>query len=234
MRVVIVDRRDARRIFEGRKVQHRVLRDRKCPLVGESVPISFREPNPSMGYEEDGTPKLEAVRICHINVLERWETTLYGATNPDAEAEGYKDRDELIAEWGSPGFDLDVWVFRFELDPRHRPRLLSSGIIAGRQGAYVESRMRALPDEPEAVDFFAQEEITAAAHDRARAAEERRREERSSLSFHDQLAELEAEARARYVDIRSELRAIERWGNAAAQKQQLERIRQKLETPLAA
>lgn len=191
------------------------------------VPITYREPNPALGYEKDGSPKEDTIRVCHVRVVERWETTIDAASEEDILAEGYSDREDYEADWGFLPQDTPVWVVRFELDPRDYPRLLSSGIIAGRQGPYVEHTARALPDEPEAVDEFTQSWITAEAGSRDREHIREARSIRADLPIEDQIMALAAEARARYVDVRDEMRVIDRYPHRKAEM--VARMRDKLE-----
>jgi hypothetical protein len=224
---LIVSQREANRIYSGRKTQHRLPRDRRAPSPESNIPISYRAPNPALGYNRDGTPKEAVLLACRVVILERWESRLYAATEQDAKEEGFKNWADMIEAWG--GEDQPVWVVRFRLDTAHRPRLLASRVVAGRQGAYTDNPARALPDEPEAVDPFFQDRITAEARSRDREREQARHADVRSLPFEVQLAVLTREARARHIDIRSELRAIQRWTNPRAREAQLERIRKKLD-----
>lgn len=221
---MIVSRQDAKRIASGRKMQLRLERHRRAPAPGVAVPVTYYEP---VEFSHRTIP----VRACYIRVLERWATRVYAITESEAEAEGHRDRDEFLDVWGRK--DREITAIRFELDPEHRPRLLTSRIVAGKQGAYVDSPVRAMPDEPEAVDPFTQARITTLAKARDRERERRRRQKRAELPFEEQLEELVREARDRHVDIRSELRAIGRWKNPDVQMQQLRIIRRKLEFPVA-
>jgi len=231
---LIVSSRDAKRIADGRKVQHRVSRSLRAPLPEVTVPITYREPNEALGFTSEGLPRSEPIRACRVLVTARWTTTLATLTDSDAEAEGYTDADELRLELGEPPAETKFWVIRFCLDETHIPRLLTSAVVAGRQGAYVDHPMRALPDEPEAVDSVTQTQLTEAAHYRDAEFRERRWNAIRLLSFDMQLHLLRKEAWRRHIDIRDELRAIDRWRNDRAREKQLEAIRRKLEACMVA
>lgn len=220
---VILSAIDARRIAEGRKTQLRLPAPRRAPDPGSVVPITFHE-------QVEFSHRQVAVRACHVFIVERWRTRLYLVTEDEAIACGHHHRDEMLDVWERR--DQVVWALRFELRDAHRPRLLSSQVIAGRQGAYVDNAQRALPDEPEAVDRQSQSRIT----EEANALDYHRRvklwRERAELPFVEQLSGLKEEARARHIDIRSELRAIEKWTGSEARRRQLQRIREKLEHPM--
>lgn len=191
--------------------------------------MTYREPNPHLGVTAQGEQRLDSVRACFIRILDVREGYLDEASEQDAKAEGYRSFYELLAVWGRPRHRIPVWVVRFVADRTHRPRLLTSRVIAGRQGAYVEVPARAMTDEPEAVDEATQKVLTAQAHERDRVRFAMARDERSTLAFEQQLPLLVAEARARHIDVRDEIRAILRWSDPAAKQRQLERIREKLE-----
>lgn len=193
---MIVDRAEAERIYTHRENELVIPKGRRVPGMNSVVPIGYREPNPALGYDAFGEPRRQVIRVCYIIVLEVWW---------DEEERGTK--------------------IRFVMDPRHKPRLLSSAILAGRQGAYVDHPARALSDEPEAVDPFFQDRLTREARERDELREANRRQARNDLPFGDQLILLESEARSRYVDIRSELRAARRFRKPA----QLIAIRRKLD-----
>lgn len=89
-------------------------------------------------------------------------------------------------------------------------------------------------EEPEAVDRETQTYLTTCARLRDERRYEQEIESRRRDSFAGQVEAYEALARARHIDIRSELRAIRRWRDPAARVKQLERIRLKVDPPLAA
>lgn len=222
---VIVSPQDARRIADGRKTQLRLPVSRRAPDPGRVVPITFYE-------QVEFSHRTIPVRACYVAVSAKWRTRLYHVTEDEAQACGWHDRAEMLDAWDR--HDQVVWAVRFELDRSHRPRLLADRVIAGRQGNYVDNRRRALPDEPEAVDVFTQRRLIEEARERDAERRESGWRERAELPFNAQLRGLVVEARSRHIDIRSELRAIERWNNPAAQRQQLAIIRRKLEHPVLA
>lgn len=188
--------------------------------------MSVREPNPALGYKRDGGVRLDCVRYCRVQVLSCSAAMLSDATERDAHLEGYRDLADLREDWGAG--DQPVWVMRFRLDVSHEPRFLSERVVAGKQSDYVEVPARGLRHEPEAVDEDTQTLITLRAAQRDRARFEQRREEIKALGFDARLASLVAEARARHIDIRSELRAIASWQDQGARERQLEQIARKL------
>lgn len=219
---------EARRIAGGRKVQHRFPRSRAVPDPLAILPVTFSEPAPALGFQENGEPREASVRACYIRVLGIREGTLGDATDQDARAEGWRSRVELMDAWDwAPGM-TPVWVMTFEVDRTDRPRWLSRAVVAGRQGAYVDNPYRALPDEGEAVDDATLERLTAEARERdaMRAARARQALRQAPLAV--QVRTYEREARARHIDIRDELRALRRWKQKSAQERQLERIRARL------
>ena len=220
---MIVSAQDAKRISSGRKTQLRIPRHRRAPECDRVIPITYHEP---VAFSH----RTEPVTLCRVKILQRWESEVFAISESEVEAEGCETRDEFLEQWGR--YNFDVWVLRFELDRRDRPRLLTSRIVAGRQGAYVDNPIRALPDEPEAVDAETLEWITREARYSDRRRERQRREERAELPFDQQLRALEQEAWSRHVCIRSELRAIRRWPDPEIRQKQLEIIRQKLEPDL--
>lgn len=188
------------------------------------VPITFHE---GVEFSHRTIP----VRACYIVVLAKWRTRLYHVTDDEARECGWHDRGEMLDAWDRK--DQVVWAVKFKLDETHRPRLLSDRVIAGRQGNYVDNRKRALPDEPEAVDQLTERWLVKQARERFCEHRKAMWRERAELPFDEQLWGLSIEARSRHIDIRDELRAIERWRNApAARATQLARIRAKLEHPV--
>lgn len=228
---MIVTGRESRRITEGRKVQHRLPRSRVCPEIEAVVPISIREPNEALGYDPFGRPRTETKVQCYVRVCARRMETVSAVRPEDITAEGYPHFDDFCAEWPEPT-EL-TWVMVFELEPIHLPRLLTSRVIAGRQGNYVTNAYRALPDEPEAIDPFTQREFSRAGRERDFLRLQERRSIRAKLPFEVRLRALVAEARERHIDIRSELRAIKRWRDPKARERQLIRIQEKLEWSVA-
>jgi hypothetical protein len=194
------------------------------------VPVSYRAPNEALGFTAEGLPREDTIRVCRIKVKERWLTTLDEASDQDARDEGYADLDGLLGEYERGEF----WVIRFIRDDTHVPRLLAGAIVAGRQGAYVSEPHRALPDEPEAVDPDYQAELCEIAGERDAKYREQRWKLIAVMPFDYQLQVLRQEAWKRHIDIRSELRAIDRWRAPEARAKQLESIRRKLEPALLA
>jgi hypothetical protein len=229
---VIVSEREAKRIFEGRKRQHRLPLHRRAPEPGNLIPVTFRRPNEALGYDAYGHPREEPIRACHIRITERWETAVGKVTASDLVDEGFRDIDEYRDFW--PNMSVHVWVIRFHVEQRDEARLLSARVVAGRQGSYVTNVARALPDEPEAVDPFTQQQFSDAARERDLQRELERRDLRNRLPFALRLRAAELEARRRHIDIRDELRAINRWSDPKAREKQLTRIVSKLDTPVAA
>jgi hypothetical protein len=232
---VIVSRREAARIEGGRKIQHRVPRHRRRVEVGETIPITTRVPNAGLGYV-NGEPKLEPTLVCRVRVVAVAEQAVQAASEADAKAEGYRHRRELLEAWdtGSGDRPLPTWVFRFDVIREERPRFLAR-VVAGRVADYVDNPARGcLPDEPEAVDEATVRRFSLVGRARHRDRERERREIRAKLDFDGQVRALAAEARARHIDVRDELRAIERWNNPEARERQLDRLRRKVESPLVA
>lgn len=230
---MIFTRREAVRIRGGRKTQHRFPRSRSAPTPLASLPVSVREANPARGYDAEGQPRVDCLRYCRVQVLSVAPSTLFAATERDAQIEGYRSRDHLLEEWGRGG-DVDVWVMRFRLDTDTGRRFLSQRVVAGTQGDYVDNPARSLRDEPEAVD---EDTLSVYALRNRERHEEHRAGERDAvlaLDFDSRLRVLVNEARARHVDIRDELRAIQRWTEPVARERQLERIQGKLSYPLHA
>jgi hypothetical protein len=221
---VIVSQKDARRIAEGRKTQLRLPIARRAPDPGRVVPITFYEP-------VEFSHRMIPVRACYISILEKWQTRLYHVTEDEARGCGYHDRAEMLDAWDRK--DQAVWAIKFELDGTHRPRLLADQVIAGRQGAYVDNPARAMRGNPgEAVDPFTQRRLSDEARQRTREHRKAMWRERAEQPFDVQLRGLVMEARSRHIDIRDELRAIERWQDPDAKWKQLDRIREKVEHPL--
>jgi len=228
---VIVLRYEAKRIYEGRKERHRLALHRKPPEPGRVVPITYREPNEALGYTRAGTPRLEANLLCYIRVTSCDREMVSSVTADSITAEGYPHFDDFVDDWPNP--DVLTWVIGFHLEPVHRNRLLSNRIIAGHQGNYVTSSIRALEDAGEAVDPLTQAEYAEQGRERDLARFAAARGERAQLPFELRLASLRDEARRRHIDVRDELRAIERWRDPAAREKQLAKMRAKLDHPLA-
>jgi hypothetical protein len=219
---VIVSEIDAEQIAEGRTTQLRLPVSRRAPDPGRVVPITFRE-------RVEFSHRMIAVRVCYVTVIAVWRTRLYHVTDEEARGCGYADRAEMLDLWDRQ--DQPVWALKFERNFNHRPRLLSGRVIAGMQGGYVDHAKRALPDEPEAVDELTQRRLTNEGRSRSREHRKTTWRERAELPFDEQLRGFVVEARSRHVDIRSEVRAIERWRDPRARQKQLDRIRAKLEHP---
>lgn len=230
---MIFSQSEAKRIVAGQKVQHRFPHDRKAPEPVTSIPVSYREPNPALGFR-DGQPRLGTVEACRIVVLHVRAGQLGDVTEADARAEGFQSRRELLAVWGVDEIadelrPVNVWVMRFRLDPTHRARLLSARVIAGHQGDYTENPHRAMQDEPESVDPLTLQAFTDEARARDRARREGRIIEIDEMPFSQQVETCIAEARRRHIDIRSELRAMFRFTDPAIKARKLDQIRAKLE-----
>lgn len=232
---MIVTRREAHRIARGKKQQHRIRWDQATPRVGKLLPITFRRPNPDLGYQPDGSPRLEPILACRVRIVHVRSQQLQHASERDAQAEGYRSTYELAEAWGHPQEPVQTQIIEFEVDHSERPRYLSLGVIAGRTGDYVEHTARALPHEGEAVPGDYQDELVKAASKRDVWRELDRRAARRALAPEDELEALIAEARERHVDIRNDVRAVRRWwDNPRARDEQIDVIRRKIETPLRA
>lgn len=103
----------------------------------------------------------------------------------------------------------EVWAIRFVLDPTASPRLLHRHSERG----YTASPRDALPDEPEAVDHWAQVAITREANLR----DDERRRRQAEIDMRRQLERIEAELEragriaSRWgVDLRDRLRVASR------------------------
>jgi len=222
---MLLSPRDARRVWAGRKVQHRLPRARTPPDEGRSVPISYRRPCPALGYTREGTPKLETVMACRVIILRVEAADTRDALDADARDEGYHSLADLIAEHGPDG---RVWVIRMIVDESETPRLLSREVVAGRQGDYTDNPHRALLGEMEAVDAATLDLFTAQARERDLERRQERHRELGLMPFQDQVRELASLAKQRRVDVRDELRAIRRWGDPRVCQPQLDSMRAKL------
>lgn len=222
---VILTRQEARRVRGGRKTEHRIARSRVAPTA-PVIPITYHEANPALGYTRAGEPRTNCVRECYVRVLGIAEGRISDATEADARAEGYACLADLLERWEDPR--ARVWIISWEVDPSHRPRYLSRTVIAGKQSDYVDVPTRAL-DDLEAVDEVTLARITRKAREREADRASERRAQRDALSFDAQIAACTVEARERYIDIRSELRAIKRWTEPAARRKQLDSIKRKLD-----
>ena len=172
------------------------------------------------------------MRACYVSVLRTWETTLHAITLEEARAEGHQSIHMALRALGEK--DRPLIAIEFELQRRHIPRLLSSMVVAGKQGAYVDNPARAMADEPEAVDAVTQKAITEEAWKAGARLEEEHRAVVEELPHEVAIEVLKVEARRRYIDIRDELRAYERWASPEAKARQVQVINRKLERPYVA
>ena len=125
---------------------------------------------------------------------------------------------------------MPVWVLSFDVDHSYIPRYLSLTFVAGRQGDYTENAARCL--DPEAGEAVGVEELARYARE-ARLRHETRihgaREAWKNLTVPEQIELLKAEARARHIDVRDQVRQIRRYADRRdIVNRQLARIREKL------
>jgi hypothetical protein len=166
--------------------------------------------------------------VCYVHVVEVVPSIIGEVTLAEVTLEGYRSRDALLSEW--PDESTPVWVISFQVDPTYIPRYLSLGVVAGRQGDYTENASRCL--DPEAGEAVGAGELAAFARE-ARLRHEVRihgaREALKGLTIREQVEILKAEAHARHIDIRDQVRQIKRYGDRPdVVERQLSRMRQKL------
>jgi hypothetical protein len=218
---MLVSTSAATRIARSRQCQHRIPQHRVAPARQQRVPITTRRLNAD-------TLVVEAVTVCYVTVIEVVPSIIGEITAAEARLEGYKSRAAFLAEWQDE--TLPVWVLSLDVDHAAVPRYLSLGIVAGRQGDYTNNAARSLdPEAGEAVDV---EDLAAYARE-ARLRHETRihgeREAWKKLTVSEQVELLKAEAHARHVDIRDQLRQIKRYPDRSdIVNRQLTRIREKL------
>ena len=210
----------AARIASGRKQQHRIPQHRVAP-ARQRIPISTRRVNVDTGITETMT-------VCYVKVLEVVPSIIGEITAAELSLEGYRSREALLSEW--PDERAPVWVLSLELDRTYIPRYLSLGVVAGRQGDYTENARRCL--DPEAGEAVGDDELLRFARE-ARLRHEIRihgaREALKALTIREQVDILRAEARARHIDVRDQVRQIERYADREdIVSRQLSRMREKL------
>lgn len=226
---MIVTEKEARRIYGGRKTEHRIPRRRVAPARHAAVSVQYRQANPNLGYI-DGEPMVETVTLCRATITDVAEGLLADADDGAAQREGCRSVDELLGIWAashgpaSPG--ERVWVLTLELDREQRPRFLSSGVIAGLRGDYTTSGHASVDYEEvvlpggrrkrvpvEAVDEFTLDRFARDARDRHRDALAMAGSAIAQLEPHQQTRQLAELARRRAIDVRDELRQVRRYGH---------------------
>lgn len=207
---------------------------------GQSIPITVMQANADLGYRrlkpsKDGStpsaekerarqPRKEGEAICHVSVVDIRPGLLHEINQNQAVAEGFKSRADFFHYWwlryregpglpGNPEYPIfiPVWVVRFELDPTHRPRLLSRASDVNH--GYTESAELAVDPsrEGEAVEEeWDQRFALEAEQGRLFAAAERAKDRRERHELEQRLLRATEEAKLRGVDVSSPLRVIER------------------------
>lgn len=130
----------------------------------------------------------------------------------------------------------DVWHLaaggfqvRFHLAEPSEARLLKKGA----KGGYTDRRDLALADEPEAVTEEEQRRITQQAHLAARHERSKRRADQDLLSVEAKLVAYKAEAAHRRIDIRNEVRVLNRCLHQPREaERRLADVRKKLDADL--
>lgn len=147
----------ARLVQEGRKTRiTRPLAAELAATVGDRTPVQVKTT-----LKDEWTGKRSERRVTRLYVVVDYvvRTQLHLATEDDARQEGYASRDEWFDEWrelygrrpeiiheGVPvPVDVPVIVYGVRPDTSERQRFLSTP-IAGRQGDYTESPVRAIDD----------------------------------------------------------------------------------------
>lgn len=158
---LICNKQTADRIAAGELTQHRLHAprdlDADCRFrVGEVYGVSFMAASWHLGYRRDKPtkPRRKAERVCDIRIVKVSRALLGDATDEDARAEGFHDRDALLEHWREK-HDLKrperkaVWVVVFELEKWQRARMMAQDSSHG----YTESPEHAVPsDKSENVD----------------------------------------------------------------------------------
>jgi hypothetical protein len=131
---------------------------------------------------------------------------------PDPPADGSDPEpvpDELLIErFDRRHADRPVWAIGFQLDTSHRPRFMHRLSERG----YTANERDAVPEEPEAVDAATQERFAAEARERDPVRrgwlDQQQLDERRGLE--QQLSRARELARRRGIDVRNDVRVIER------------------------
>lgn len=215
---MIFTSQQVRAILAGRKRQFRIPRalEHECPYdVGHSYAAQRHR-----GEEESERIRVTAVR----------EQLLHELTEEEARLEGFNSRADFMAAWWDkyrggcgpgpptmPWIEVPVWVVEIEPDREHRPRLMSSSLIAGKRGPYTNNPREALDTEAgEAIDPETQKRFTEDARAKEQRERERRRAENELRRLSERLADLE-DAAAQGKDVARDLGRI-RQGIEVAEK----------------
>lgn len=210
---MLVTKREAHRIAQGRKTTHRIPRSKVPPAGHKTVPVQFRQPNPALGYI-DGEPKLELLTRCYVHITDVAPGHVLDVDHQAALDEGFPTSIDFQKDWEARyGRVVNMWVITFSLDHTYRPRFLSRNVVPGKQSDYVRDPAVALTGEPEAVPEEVLVSYAAEAHRRDRERQAEGRALLRQMGKESRLAALEAEARLRHIDIRNELRVIKRYGD---------------------
>jgi uncharacterized protein YhfF len=144
-------------ILSGQKTQVR----KKAPTYGRTACYYQQGHSYAVQTSQTSPP------TCRILITEVRREFLHVISAEDAEKEGFPDRDSFFAWWREtykegPWLEIPVWVISFELDKEEHDEYMSAGVVAGKQGDYQSTPIRALdPDAPcpprSVVDRYAEE-----------------------------------------------------------------------------
>ncbi len=211
----VVSETIAKRIVNGEVVRQSMpLTDTPRYKVGESYPVSYMRTNKDLGVQRKQPTKWrkEGVRTCRVVVTAIRRQRLGEVSHTEARVEGFSGVFKLHDYYRQThGYEhprgIDVTVIEFEVDTERRVEWMAADSSHG----YTESPDDAYEVEApiaraEALDPK-WEKAAAARYDEAQTG---KREMRGLLDQERLIATLKTQARARHLDVRSEVRSLDR------------------------
>lgn len=214
-----------RAILRGDKTTHRIPSHKTCPQPGDLTPLHYhhalKDSDGTAQIGQDGRQQYTYSTGVQLRVLDVYAERLEDITDESAQAEGFANFGEFLDYWEDKYGPLTdrrmsslVWVIRFKPEGQDAYHFLSQ------DGGYTTSTHRAVPEEPEAIDPDTIKDLPASLEARQRwhLDQARKEAQASRLSIAQRVAyEIEA-AKAAGIDIRDDMRVIQRRLDAIANR----------------